>query len=306
MGAQEQKKSKLNVFVYDDYRKFLAAFYEQKKQEMPNKFSYRYFSQKAGFSSSTYFHRVIIGKRNLSLESVRKVCKFIELKGRPSEYFEKLVLFNQAKKEEDKIKYFEELKEFKEYIQERLIRKDQMLYFSKWYFPVIREMVKWQDFEPRHEWIARKISPRISLAQAKEAMHVLHELGLIKTDKKGNCIQSDPMIKTEEQALGKEAVLYHKQAMKLALHSLNIPSHDRNLNSMTFSLTPAHFEIIRCMMDKFQKEITGIITKKVDKKLLNEFNIPEHFNDPKNTKFTNVCQLNMQMFKLAKSKGHYE
>ncbi len=301
MNKQKSLKT-LNVFQYDDYRQFLADFYELKKKEMPTKFSYRFLSQKAGFQTSTFFHRVIIGKRNLTLESIRKIAAIIPLTGRPYQYFETLVLFNQAKTEEERMIHFDALKEFKEFIALRLINEDQSTYLLKWYYPVVREMIKWDGFKPDASWIANKIRPRIFVKQAEEAMEVLLKLKLATVLADGTWEQSYPKIMTEEEGLGQEAISYHKNAIHLGQQALTLPAKDRHVSAMTISMSPALFELMRQKIYIFHKEMSGLISKKLDKTLLRKNNIDEEMINSKGfLDVSEVCQFNMQMFKVAKT-----
>jgi uncharacterized protein (TIGR02147 family) len=54
-----------NIFTFTDYRAFLRRHYEEQKGKDP-KYSHRYFSAKAGISSSGFFADVLSGKRNLT------------------------------------------------------------------------------------------------------------------------------------------------------------------------------------------------------------------------------------------------
>ena len=307
MGTQNIQKKytkhKINVFSYDNYRDYLSDFFEMKKKELPKKFSYRYINKQVGVKASSFFPLVIAGKRNLTIESIRKIAKAIPLKGRPLKYFETLVLFNQAENEKERITYFEELKEYKEYIKERVIKKNQMTYALKWFYPVVREMVRWPDFKPEPNWIASKITPNILVSQAKEALDVLTKLEMIKITKEGKWIQSHPKIATPDQGLGSEMVSYYNQALKLSQKSLELPATDRNMDSMIMSMSPAHFELIRKKMSIFLKEIDGIMAQPITKELLKENGLNERLiTTPGFFDVSLVSQLNMQMFKIAKSR----
>jgi len=291
----------INVFEYDDYRKFLAHFYEMKKQEMPNKFSYRYLSQKAGFQTSTFLHRVIIGKRNLTLESIRKIATIIPLEGRPYQYFETLVLFNQAKTDQEKAEHFEKIKTFKEYIALKIIHENQKTYLSKWFYPVVREMVKWPGFKAEASWVSIRVCPKILVKQAQEALDILLKLGLIKQNDDGTWSQDYPKIMTQAEGLGAEALNYHKSALQLSQQSLNLPAEERHVSAMTISMSPALFELVRRKIHIFHKEMSGLISEKITKDLLRKNGIDEELINAKGFfDITDVCQVNMQMFKVAK------
>lgn len=303
MGKKESQFNQVTVFSYDDHKKFLEDYYKIKKKEMPDKFSYYYLSKKAGFKNKSYFHNVIKGKQNLTIESIRKIAKVIPLTGRPYQYFETLVLFNQAKTEEERASHFEALKEFKEYIKARLINKNQDLYLLKWYYPVVREMIRWPGFQPKPNWIASKIKPNILVAQAQEALEVLIKLNLAKIDKEGIWQQDHPNLSTLDQGLGYEATHFHQQALNLSQESLKLPAEDRNISSMTMSLSPAHKALIRQKLYQFHKEIQGIVLKKLDKKSLKKYMLDDLVITPNFFEISEVWQFNIQTFKVADKKN---
>jgi uncharacterized protein (TIGR02147 family) len=290
-----------SVFSYDDYRKFLADYFKAKKAENPSKYSLRYFSIQAGFKTSSFIPSILAGKKNLTLESIDRIARLIPLKNRPYEYFKTLVLFNQAKTEEEKITYFDQMKEFKEYIQLRLLKKDQNTYMLKWYYPVIREMTRWPDFEPRPNWIAAKIKPSILVAQAKEAMEVLMKLGLVEINDNGSWQPAYPKIGTSDQNVNHEIKSLYDKTILLGRESLKLPASERNISATTLSMSPATFEYLRAKVQKFHKEVTGIISQPITKEMLRETNITEDILNKKGFfEVSEVGQLNIQFFKIAK------
>src|SRR5512133_3155273 len=87
-----------------DYREFLLHTFEEKKSKH-DFYSYRLFSQKAGFKSPNFLKLVIDGERNLTKESIFKTCKAFSLNKKESDYFENLVFLNQSKSLEEKNSY---------------------------------------------------------------------------------------------------------------------------------------------------------------------------------------------------------
>jgi hypothetical protein len=97
-----------NVFEYTDYRKFLADWYNYKKNAN-HAFSYNGFAQKAGFKNKGFFHTVIHDKRNLTKSSLVKVVQAVGLTKNEADYFENLVFFNQATDLKDRNYFYEKL-----------------------------------------------------------------------------------------------------------------------------------------------------------------------------------------------------
>ena len=64
----------INLFRYDDYRKFLKDWYNNAKASRGS-FSFRTFSKRAGFKSTNIFKLVMDGDRNLTEESLPNFIK---------------------------------------------------------------------------------------------------------------------------------------------------------------------------------------------------------------------------------------
>ena len=93
--------SKINLFTYLDYRKFLKDWYTQAKKERSS-FSFRVFSKRAGFESPNFFKLVMDGKRNLTAKSLPKFIVGLKLNKQEQEFFQSLVAYTQASTHEEK------------------------------------------------------------------------------------------------------------------------------------------------------------------------------------------------------------
>src|SRR6185369_7719031 len=91
-----ESRTRISVFEYLDYRKFLGDYYQFKKS-LNRHFSHRLFALKAGINSSGYFSEVLHGRRNLAKAQVQKFCKAMDLGERERAYFELMVDFGHAK-----------------------------------------------------------------------------------------------------------------------------------------------------------------------------------------------------------------
>ena len=98
----------ISIYDYLDYRRFLRDAFEEKKNTLQG-FSYRTFSRSAGIVSPSFLKLVMDGKRNLTPSSIRKFARGFRLKPDEAEYFENLVLYNQAADEEEGEHYFAKL-----------------------------------------------------------------------------------------------------------------------------------------------------------------------------------------------------
>lgn len=179
---------------YSDYRKFLRDIYEARKAANRN-YSYRFLSQRAGINSSGFYKHIIEGRRNLTQETIRKTCTALGLKDADSEYFESLVLFNQARTMREKNLHFEKLIEQQKRRSFRRIAEDRYDYFSEWYHCVVRELAVLDDLGDQPAALAARIRPSITARQAAQSLHLLERLGFLRREN-NRWVQAEPLVST--------------------------------------------------------------------------------------------------------------
>lgn len=269
-----------NVYQYEDYRAFLKDFIKFLK-ETSRYFSMRSLAKKVGFGSPNYIQSIVSGKRNLSEASARKVGKAFKLSERETKFLLSLLAFNQAETEEERKKLYEKIINNKSYQRYRPVEKAQFEYFSKWYLPVIREMVGLKEFREDYSWIASKLYPRITADQAQAAIRTLRSLGLLERDDNDNLVQASPSVTTGSQVDSLHVLKYHESILQKANHSLmNLDVNQREFRSL----------LLTCRKEDFQ-EIQQLIFEMRDK-LLERF--PESTEDS-----DQVYSVSVQLFPMT-------
>ncbi len=168
-----------HLFDYDDFRKFLQDYFEEQKK-MRAIFSHRFFAAKAGFSSSSYCLNVIRGRFNLTPKSIDKIAKAMEFEPLQKAYFEALVLYNQAHQVDERESAWEQIVQIRKQIEFTHLSNREQEYFSKWYYPVVREAAVNSDWKGDFTVLARTIDPQITTEEAREAVKNLEAWNLIR------------------------------------------------------------------------------------------------------------------------------
>jgi uncharacterized protein (TIGR02147 family) len=276
----KKEKEKPIIFDYLDYRAFLKDLFEYKKQRN-YLFSYRVFAGKAGFSSPNFLKLIIDGKRNLSNEGIGKVAKGFEFKKQEREYFENLVYMNQASSHDDKDYYYKKMMTVNGYLKSHRIDKAGYAYFSKWYYPAIREMVVFGDRSITPDKIAQSLNPGITAREAEKALDVLQELGLVIRNKKGLWEQADTVVSTGPEVKSLIITNYHKEMMKLGMEAIErYPSDERDISAVILSVKKEKFKEFKQRIIAFREELLKIACEEKD---------PDQ-----------VIQINIQAFPLTK------
>ena len=168
-----------HLFDYDDFRKFLQDYFEEQKK-MRAVFSHRFFAAKAGFSSSSYCLNVIRGRFNLTPKSIDKIAKAMDFEPLQKSYFEALVQYNQAQQVDERENAWEQIVQIRKQIEFTHITTREQAYFSKWYYPVVREMAVNADWHDDYMVLARMLTPQITTEEARDAVKKLLEWNLLK------------------------------------------------------------------------------------------------------------------------------
>lgn len=227
-----------SIFEYLDYRAFLQDYYDHAKVHLPA-FSYRYFSRRAGYSAPNFLKLVTDGKRNLTEDSTARFAKALNLDARETDFFELLVHFNQASNDEERNHYFERVAASRRFRSARKIDNAFYQYTAHWYYPAIREMAARPDFRDDPHWIAAELVPPIKASEAKRALSILFDLGLLERDEAGQVHRGEASITTGPTVRSLTAANYHRQMIARAHDAVEaVPGTKRELGALTVCISP--------------------------------------------------------------------
>ncbi len=246
------------LFEYMNFRDFLRDFYEHKRQEH-SFYSYRLFSQKAGFSSPNFLKLVIDGKRNLSKESVFKCMRALNLTKPETDYFENLVFFNQSQTLDEKNAYLAKLLKHRKKSEPGRIEESEFEYYSAWYHPVIRELATAKDFRDDFRALGKMIIPAISGDEVQKSVQLLLKLGYIVRSEQGGYEKTSLSLSTGPQVRSVAVANYHKEMLRLASESIErIPAGRRDISSLTLSVSDETYAMLKEKIVAFRRELLSI------------------------------------------------
>lgn len=201
---------------------YLADMVEHLRAVNP-RFSYRWFSKEAGFSSPNVLQLAAQGKRNVSLASVSKFAKGLGLDDREAEAFELLVHLDRAGDEGERARLLIQLKQCAERDAAGVDDQQYDAYAPQnWFWIPLREMVPLEGFREDPDWIAARLNPQVPAPAVRDAIEGLLRLGFLERDNDGHLFQSDPHITTGSVARKRQAVRsWHKKMLELGARALD-------------------------------------------------------------------------------------
>ena len=246
----------IDVFSYSDYREFISDYlYAKKKEDKRN--THRHLAKLADFPSSSFFALVISGKRNLVRNSLAKMIKFLDLRKREELYFIAMVEYQQEKDPATKIELFKELTKRRQGSSYYKLHKDQFEYFSKWYIPVIKEVVTFANVGKDLEKIIACFKTKITKKEAKEAIAILLKLEIIEEGDESYKLHK-PLISAANVPF---EILKHikKEYIYKSIEAMNeFPVEERYITSSTVSISEESYSTICDEIDTLRRKIMGI------------------------------------------------
>ncbi|MBD3239387.1 MAG: TIGR02147 family protein [Chitinivibrionales bacterium] len=248
----------VNIYEYHDYRQYLRDYFAERKRTHKG-FSHRAFLQKLEISSSGFLSNVMAGRSNLTTHLLHAFSRALNLSKTESAYFETMVLFTQAKTLEEKTEYFNRLVD-QQRAKLKVLNETQLSLFSKWHYAIVRELLTVIEFDGDYARLTRLLDPPISVAQAREAVTVLEKIGLIARDDDGIYRNTaDDIVSTGDTPRSFEVRQFNAETIKQARRALErVPPDEREIATLTVTLSPDSFEQIRQEIRQFRKRLLKI------------------------------------------------
>lgn len=270
------------IFSYQDYCPFMADQISWLKATAPPsaKVTLHSLTKKAGLNGYDFLGRVLKGKRNLTISSIPGIVKALKLNRAESDFFTDLVMLSRAKNSEERSFYSHRLIKHKRFQKAHPMTRSQARYLSEWFLPAVRELVALPGFKEDPNWIAKRLEPEITPAQAQKAVKDLLEMGFLGRDEDGSLIRTHGSINTGDEFLSPLISDFHRSMARKGLESVDRYEVDsRNLQAITISLSEENRLKLWELMSRFRQEVSSLADQK---------------KDP-----NGVYQVNLQFFPLA-------
>lgn len=247
---------KPDIFSYLDYRQYLFDIIVFQRQHLPG-FSFRAVAQCIGSRSHAFMRKIIRRNLDLNRTCVPALSKYFRLKKNEQEYFQSIVAFDQARKVKEKERLLGRMLDLRQCQVIRYLSEKQYAYFSRWYMPVVRELVASRGYNDDPRWIADRIIPPVGVKKIVHALKLLASLKLISRDgKTGKWKLTDRVISSSPEVRSSAAIKYHYDAITLGREAIRrFESGRRDIRSVTLALSPAGFRAMKKRLRAFWREV---------------------------------------------------
>jgi uncharacterized protein (TIGR02147 family) len=263
---QDMQSKEKSFFEYTNYRELMKVLIENRKAAGKS-FSYRWYSQKAGYNSPNFLQLILDGKRNLTNDGVERFCNVFQLDKREKTYLRILVQFNQAKTNEEKDALAKDLINFLGRSDQYLLKMEQYNYYAKWYFIPIRELIASSGSALDIDEIGSRLRPTIVRSQVEEAIKSLLHLGMIHQEDDKFYV-TDNLVTTGDEISATAVTQYHLNMLRLAGESISrFPREEREISSVTLSLTREKALEAKKLTQEFRKKLWTLETEETDREV---------------------------------------
>lgn len=270
----DKLQTDVNIFGFLSYRDFLQAIYQHLKTTK-KRYSYNKFSEDLGLSNCNVAWMIITGRRKLTANNLQKVVPALRLKGKPRQYFTTLVKHNNSNRPDQREKYFQHLIDLRAEDPTASTHLNNLEYFAKWYYPIIREMAGLDHFQSDPDWIAQNLMMKVLPKQAEKSLELLEKLELIQYDD-----EAKRHSRTKEQIFPDRVVgpmastRFHEKMCELAKESVTrVPPEERELNVLTVCLSQEEAQKAAALLYEAAEKIFKLEQKSEDAERVYQVNL---------------------------------
>ena len=167
-------------------------------------------------------------------------------------------------------------------LEPRKVEIDQYSFYQKWYHSAIQCLLLFHKFSGDFKSLAAKMSPAITVKEAKESIHLLEDLGFIRKQDDGSYQVQDARITTGDKWQSAAIRNYQEDSLKLAAESLTRhPKELRDISTVTMTLSSKNLEEVKARIKELRHSLLHMRGE----------------GDPPDT----VYQVNVQVFPLTQA-----
>ncbi|MBR4347443.1 MAG: TIGR02147 family protein [Fibrobacter sp.] len=243
------------ITEYQDYRRYMQDFYEEKKK---SGFTWREFSKGAGFASPSYLKLVCEGKSSLSRVGLPRVANAMGLSGYELTYFEKMVEFGNATNDEKKKAAFAELTRIAKEQKARVIDSDTFAYYESAINSIVRELAPLMPGALPNE-MAKRIKHLYTAQQVRDSLAMLTRAKYLEETDENVYRQTDKAITGSTEAIPLALRSMNREMTDLAKEAIDsVNVHERNISGVTMGVDTATLARISEEIDKCRRNVIAL------------------------------------------------
>lgn len=244
--------------MYFDYREYLRDVLDGLSRSAAT-LSMRALQESFGVRGSAFFARILDGTRPLSLENAGRLTASLKLNGKEAEYFRVLVKFGNEKNVDKREPLLRTLIAARAENKEYALQDSALDFFSKWYVPVLRDLLPLLSADASPAKIGRMFVPALKAGQVENAIEYLKKNGFVHRNTDGKYAVGEPLISTPPRVRSTVLRKYHLKNLEIDREVYDaFGADERSVSSVTCSLSKESFERVRLEIQNFRERVLAI------------------------------------------------
>ena len=248
------------VYGYNNFRKYLADWFVWTKSR-DRKLTKSAVSRRLGLPNTrSFFNDVLAGK----LVTELFLDRFVEVLALPPEearFFRTLARFNQAASPEEREIAFDQLVALNRTPQ-RVLDPREYRYYRHWWNGALRALLAVENFGDDWTALARRLVPRTTAKQAREAVELMESLGLVAKGADGFWKPREGTLSTGEGSRDELVLQLQMQQLDLARRAVLAKfDQPKEIATNTLHLSDGALDKIRQRLARFRSEVRAIAHK---------------------------------------------
>ncbi len=248
-----------SVYSYNDFRKYLADWQAALQAQDPALHKSE-ISRRLGLPRTRSYFTDVLGGKKVTPVFLERFVTVLELSKEDARFFRVLVAFNQAATPEEREIRFDELVSLNR-TPKTVLQTMHYQYYKNWWTGALRAILSVDDFGDDWASLAKSIRPEITPGQAKTAIELMEQLGLIE--------KKDGFWKPSNQAISsgddiRDELVLQLQMQQFELARLAVMTKyvlPKDISTNTVSISTQSFEQIRRRIAAFRSEVRSIVHK---------------------------------------------
>ena len=239
------------VLDYLEYREFLKDWFVETKKGSPFT-SYRYLA---------WLVRVFQKEGHLNEGTLPAFIRLCGLDDRRAEYFKTLYRFNKTKAKQTLSELYYRLMELRS-METRVLSAPELSYFGSWACAALRALIGITKDTSDIGKLGKRLNPAISQDEARSALGILKQLGLVVPDGNNGWNITDQIISTGGEVKSQAVRDFHRHTLELAQESIDRHKpEERDISSVVFTADEDDLPEIRHRIEEFRRGLLQFARK---------------------------------------------
>jgi uncharacterized protein (TIGR02147 family) len=248
------------VYEYNDFRRFLADWYTARNQE-ERSLTKSEMSRRLGLPNTRSYFTDVLGGREVTDLFLERFVAVLGLDPEQARFFRTLVRLNQAKEPDEREQAFDQLVALNrtpvEVLDPRAYR-----YYRHWWNGALRALFAVEDHADDWSAMAARLVPAITAKQARDAVSLMAELGMVERDAGGFWKPTQGSLSTGDRSREQMVLQNQMQKFELARRAVMTDyGKPKEIATSTLHVSRSALDRIRRRTDRYRSEVRSIAHK---------------------------------------------